>query len=127
MICVPRAPSGWPQFAQNWPGPASAPQRGQWGTSGIGVPAAAVEAPGVKVDTDGAAGGGPPGVEAAGTKRVAAAPFAKERTTGVPGAAGGGSAAGGGGSAFGFSAGGGGLEEPIGAPHDAQALAPGSL
>jgi hypothetical protein len=35
--CVPRTPSAWPHFAQKRPLPASAPQRGQVETSGIGV------------------------------------------------------------------------------------------
>jgi hypothetical protein len=35
--CVPRAPRAWPHLAQNRPDPASAPQRGQEATSGMGV------------------------------------------------------------------------------------------
>jgi hypothetical protein len=124
MTCVPRAPSDWPQLAQNCPGPVSAPQRGQWGTSGIGVARPAVEPPGWKVVAgvvDRA-----PGEEAAGTKRVAGPPpLGKERMTADPEAGCGAGAMAGG---FGSGAGGGGTAaDPIGAPHDAQSFAPGSL
>jgi hypothetical protein len=93
---------------------------------GVGSPAVGGDGGGLKVVGPG--GCGEALGWAAGTKRVAAEPpFGKERMTAAPGAgaAGGGAATG----AFGSGSGAGGAlaAEPIGAPQEAQAFAPGSL